>query len=69
MNENYIVINGKKIELTEEQLKQLGIEPEKKRKNPLERVAKTEMYCYIDSFNEVHSLFEFKDESLEEMGL
>ena len=26
MSENYIVINGKKIELTEEQLKQLGIE-------------------------------------------
>lgn len=34
MNENYIVINGKKAELTEEQLKALGIEPEKKRKNP-----------------------------------
>lgn len=33
-NENYIVINGKKAELTEEQLKQLGIEVEKKRNNP-----------------------------------
>lgn len=44
MNENYIVINGKKIELTEEQLKQLGIEPEKKRKNPFERVPKGEVY-------------------------
>lgn len=32
--ENYIVINGKKAELTEEQLKQLGIEVEKKRNNP-----------------------------------
>ena len=32
--ENYIVINGKKTELTEEQLKQLGIETEKKRNNP-----------------------------------
>lgn len=32
MNENYIVINGKKIELTEEQLKQLGIEV--KKENP-----------------------------------
>lgn len=32
--ENYIVINGKKIELTEEQLKQLGIEVKKKRNNP-----------------------------------
>ena len=44
MNENYIVINGKKIELTEEQLKQLGIEPEKKRKNPFERVPEGEVY-------------------------
>ena len=44
MNENYIVINGKKIELTEEQLKQLGIEQEKKRKNPFERVSEGEVY-------------------------
>ena len=29
MSENYLVINGKRTELTEEQLKQLGIEPEK----------------------------------------
>ena len=33
-NENYIVINGKKVELTEEQLKQLGVKVEKKRNNP-----------------------------------
>ena len=44
MNENYIVINGKKTELTEEQLKQLGIEPEKKRKNPFDRVPAGEIY-------------------------
>lgn len=61
MNENYIVINGKKIKLTEEQLKQLGIEPEKK--NPFERVAKSETYCYIDSFNEVHCLSDDADQS------
>ena len=35
MNENYIVINGKRLELTKEQLKTLGIEV---RKNPFERV-------------------------------
>ena len=39
---NYIVINGKKTELTEEQLKQLGIEC--KRKNPFDRVALNENY-------------------------
>ena len=47
MNENYIVINGKKIELTEEQLKQLGIEPEKKRNNPFDRVPTSEVYSSI----------------------
>ena len=62
MNENYIVINGKKIELTEEQLKQLGIEPEKKRKNPFERVAKSEKYCFIDSFNEVRRVSDAMDQ-------
>lgn len=35
MSENYLVINGKKMDLTEKQLKQLGIET---RKNPFERV-------------------------------
>lgn len=58
MNENYIVINGKKIELTEEQLKQLGIEPEKK--NPFERVKPNERYHYvrfdgvIDEYNDAN---------------
>lgn len=33
-SENYIVINGKKAELTEEQLKALGIEVEKKSNSP-----------------------------------
>lgn len=35
--ENYIVINGKKTELTEEQLKALGVEVKKKRNNPIKR--------------------------------
>lgn len=38
MSKNYIVINGKKAELTEEQLRALGIEKEKN--NPFERVNK-----------------------------
>lgn len=46
--ENYIVINGKKIELTEEQLKQLlGIEVKKKRNNPFNDQPKVDdiFYC------------------------
>lgn len=50
MSDNYIVINGKRVELTDEQVKALGI----KRKNPFERVAKSEKYCYIDALDEVH---------------
>lgn len=43
--ENYIVINGKKTELTEEQLKKLGIKIEKDIFNPEEG----ELYWHIDS--------------------
>lgn len=35
--ENYIVINGKKAELTQEQLKQLGIEVKKEKETPFTR--------------------------------
>lgn len=45
---NYIVINGKKAELTEEQLKQLlGIEVKKKRNNPFNDQSKVDniFYC------------------------
>lgn len=65
MSDNYAVINGKRVELTDEQVKALGIE----RKNPFERVAKSEMYCYIDAFDEVHcfsdSMDQCDDESFE----
>ena len=48
MNENYLVLNGKRVDLTEEQLKALGIVT---KKNPFERVAKSEPYYYIDAFD------------------
>lgn len=43
--ENYLVINGKRVDLTEEQIEQLGLEIEKK--SPFARV-KNENYFYID---------------------
>lgn len=61
MSENYIVINGKKIELTEEQLKQLGIEPEKKRNNPFERVATGNVYYKITGYGNVDNYREGRD--------
>lgn len=47
--DNYIVINGKKAELTEEQLKQLGIKPEEK-ENPFTRKI-DKSYFYISAGN------------------
>lgn len=47
--ENYIVINGKKAELTKEQLKQLGIEVEEKRNSPFDRVSGSESYYFISA--------------------
>ena len=47
MNDNYAVINGKKIELTGEQIKALEFEV---RKNPFERVAVDNMYYFISHF-------------------
>lgn len=47
--ENYIVINGKKAELTEEQLKQLGIKIEEK-ENPFTRKI-DKSYFYISAGN------------------
>lgn len=48
--ENYIVINGKKAELTEEQLKQLGINVEVKKETPFTRHS-GELYWYISPIN------------------
>ena len=47
--DNYIVINGKKAELTEEQLEKLGIKVKKKRNNPFNSELKYEdKYFIID---------------------
>lgn len=46
MSDNYAVINGNRIKLTEEQVEALGV---KKRKNPFEKVNKNENYYFITS--------------------
>ena len=50
-NENYIVINGEKAELTEEQLKVLGIEAPKK--SVFDRPSEKDAYYYIDPAGDV----------------
>ena len=54
-NENYIVIDGKKAELTEEQLKQLGIEAGK---NKRERVKVGDVFFFVDSRGRIDSRFD-----------
>jgi hypothetical protein len=46
--DNYICINGNKVELTEEQIKQLGFEV--KKKSPFERVELNNEYFYIEYY-------------------
>ena len=50
MSENYIVINGKKAELTEEQLKALGIESVETKTNPFNRMG-LGSYYYVPYFD------------------
>lgn len=60
MKEIKLTIDGKEVQLTEEQLRMLGIEPEKKRNNPFERVRKGERYFYTDA-NRVYNVQEDND--------
>lgn len=64
MSENYIVINGKKAELTNEQMELLGI---KVRKNPFERVSKNESYYNIS--NKIHVMRYTEGEDETDQGL
>ena len=54
-SKNYIVINGKKVELTKEQPKALGIET---RKNPFNRVATGDVYYRITEYGDVDDSIE-----------
>lgn len=66
MKEIKLTIDGKEVQLTDEQLRMLGIEPEKKRKNPFERVAEDEVYFQIGVDGDVFSLYEYGTTSDEE---
>lgn len=51
--DNYIVINGKKAELTKEQLKALGIEYELEKNNPFGKIT-DKSYYYITSTDRIN---------------
>lgn len=50
MKEIKLTIDGKEVQLTDEQLRMLGIEAEKKRKNPFDRVVKGEVYSLVGAY-------------------
>lgn len=54
MKEIKLTIDGKEVQLTNEQLRLLEIGVEEKKKNPFDRVSKSDFYYYIDSFDEIH---------------
>lgn len=58
MSENYIVINGKRVELTKEQMEQLGIEEKKKDKR--RRADGHTKYWFLDSQNRIDSDIELR---------
>ncbi len=64
MSENYIVINGKKAELTNEQMKLLGI---KVRNNPFKRVRKNDSYYNISNRTNVMCYTEVEDRTDQEL--
>ena len=61
MKEIKLTIDGKEVQLTEEQLKMLGIEPEKKRKNPFERVANGNVYYRVTEYGNIDEFIERSD--------
>lgn len=63
--ENYICINGKKAELTEEQLKALGIELPKE--NPFKRLSKTKPFYFITNKGKVELGVEVQDFHCEQL--
>lgn len=56
MKEIKLTIDGKEIQLTDEQLKMLGIEPEKK--NPFDRVGNGDQFFAIDNINGIQTCTE-----------
>lgn len=61
MKEIKLTIDGKEIQLTEEQLNALGIEIEGKRKNPFSKVAVDDMYYFIRQFGGVDGYSQAND--------
>lgn len=60
IGENYLVLDGKRMELTEEQKRLLNITM---RKNPFAPVEKGETYCYIDAFDRIQTFIDNREDA------
>ncbi len=58
MNENYAIINGTRVELTDEQVKALGVET---RKNPFEKVKEYYVYYRVTEYGDAEDYIESGD--------
>ena len=63
MKEIKLTIDGKEVQLTEEQLRLLGIGTEEKRKSSFDRVTKGEPYCYIDAFDRIQTFADNREDA------
>lgn len=61
MKEIKLTIDGKEVQLTDEQLKALGIEKEEKKENPFDRAAKEDTYYFIRHLGDVDEYTEAND--------
>lgn len=61
MKEIKLTIDGKEVKLTDEQLMTLGIEVEKKRKNPFSRATPGNEYYYIIAENQIDTYIDVPD--------
>lgn len=63
MKEIKLTIDGKEVQLTDEQIKALNLTLEPNPRNPFARVDVGTKYFYIDSYSSIHSMMETHDGS------
>lgn len=53
MSENYIMLNGKRVDLTDEQLEKLGLKVEKECKDYFDRIGRDKNYYFINAIGKI----------------
>lgn len=53
MSKNYIMLNGKRVDLTEEQLEKIGLKVEKECKDYFDRIGRDKNYYFINAIGKI----------------